>query len=178
MGLFDRFRAKSSDAQERQNDAFYLDVDEAQTVGDMAYLKSSNTIRRTFPKSVNNPDGGELVKDVGAMDSKVTKATGALPEVETMAGQQATPVAVTAPNSRTATVTKTFAQQVSPQEMARRLRGAAVKGVNEVRRVEKPKTRKQAADSTPAAAAAKPTLARSKPGSIDPFRAMARDVTS
>ena len=178
MGLFDRFRAKSSDAQERQNEAFYLDADDAQTVGDMAYLKSSNTIRHTFPKSFNNPDGGELVKDVGAVDSKVTKATGALPEVEMIAAKQETPVVVTAPNSRTAAVTKTFAQQVSPQEMARRLRGAAVKGVNEIRRVDQPKAKKQAADSTPAATAAKPTLARSKPGSIDPFRLMARDVTS
>ena len=175
MGLFDRFRAKSGDGQERRNQAFYLDADDAQTVGDMAYMKSSNTIRHTFPKSVNNPDGGELIKDVGAMDSTVTKATGALPEVEAMARKADIPIVVTAPTSSTA-VRKTFAQRVNPQEMARRLRGAAVQGVNEIRKVDPSTAKKPAANSTVRTATS--ALATSKPGSIDPFRVMARDVIS
>ena len=163
MGLFDRFRAKPGQAENTSDKPFFLDNDAARTVGDMAYLRSSNTIRHTFPKSASSPEGGEVVQEVGAMGSRVTKATGGVPEARAAAGSSG-PAAVTAPTTG-GKVRKTFAQTLSPQELAQRLRGGSVK-------------RKKAA----AAAQEGRTVPRSsvskKPGSIDPFRTMVRDVTS
>lgn len=168
MGLFDRFRAKPGQAEDTSNKPFFLDNDAAQTVGDMSYLRSSNTIRRTFPKSASSPDGGEVVQEVGAMGSRVTKATGGVPEAKA-AARTSSPKAVTAP-SPSSQVRKTFAQTMSPQELAQRLRGGSVK-------------RKKGATAAAAAPAqqgrAVPrSSATQKPGSIDPFRTMVRDVTT
>lgn len=162
MGLFDRFRAKPGQAENTSDKPFFLDNDAAQTVGDMSYMRSSNTIRRTFPKSASSPDGGELVQEVGAMGARVTKATGGVPEARAAAGNNS-PAAVTAPTTG-GKVRKTFAQTMSPQELAQRLRGGSVKS-------------KKA--STPQQGRAVPKTASSnKPGAIDPFRSMVRDVTS
>ncbi len=162
MGLFDRFRAKPGQAEKSSDEAFFLDNDTAQTVGDMSYLRSSNTIRHTFPKSASSPEGGELIQEVGAMDSRVTKATGGVPEARAAAGNRS-PAAVTAPTPG-GKVRKTFAQAMSPQELAQRLRGGSVKG--------KKATTPQQGRAVPKTAASK------KPGAIDPFRSMVRDVTS
>ena len=165
MGLFDRFRAKPGQAENTSDKAFFLDNDAAQTVGDMSYLRSSNTIRRTFPKSASSPDGGEVVQEVGALASRVTKATGGVPEARAATGNTG-PAPVTAPNPGS-TVRKTFAQTMSPQELAQRLRGGSVK------------KKKQPAAAAPRQGRAVPrSLAGNKPGSIDPFRSMVRDVTS
>ena len=163
MGLFDRFRAKPGQAENTSDKPFFLDSDAAQTVGDMSYLRSSNTIRRTFPKSASSPEGGEVVQEVGAMDSRVTKATGGVPEARAAAGRSG-PAAVTAPTTG-GKVRKTFAQTMSPQELAQRLRGGSVK------------SRKATAATRQGRAVPKAAVSN-KPGSIDPFRTMVRDVTS
>ena len=107
MGLFDRFRAKPGQAENTDNQAFFLDNDTAQTVGDMSYLRSSNTIRHTFPKSASSPEGGEVVQEVGAMEARVTKATGGVPEARAAGGSG--PAAVVATNLG-GKVRKTFAR--------------------------------------------------------------------
>lgn len=163
MGLFDRFRAKPGQAENTSDKPFFLDSDAAQTVGDMSYLRSSNTIRRTFPKSASSPEGGELVQEVGAMSARVTKARGGVPEARAAAGNNS-PATVTAPTTG-GKVRKTFAQTMSPQELAQRLRGGSVKS-------RKAAAAAQQGRAVPKAAASK------KPGSIDPFRSMVRDVTS
>ncbi|MDR9404573.1 MAG: hypothetical protein RI580_14155 [Halothece sp. Uz-M2-17] len=50
--------------------AFYLDPDEAKTFGDIDYMRKPNTVRRSFPKSVSNPEGGEQVEEVSALEKK------------------------------------------------------------------------------------------------------------
>ena len=163
MGLFDRFRAKPGQAENTSDKPFFLDNDTAQTVGDMSYLRSSNTIRHTFPKSASSPEGGELIQEVGAMDSRVTKATGGVPEARAAAGNRS-PAAVTAPTPG-GKVRKTFAQTMSPQELTQRLRGGSVK-------------RKKATAAAQEGRAVPRSSVSNKPGSIDPFRSMVRDVTS
>ena len=163
MGLFDRFRAKPGQAENTSDKPFFLDNDAARTVGDMSYLRSSNTIRRTFPKSASSPEGGELVQEVGAMASRVTKATGSVPQARADAGSSG-PAAVTAPATG-GTVRKTFAQTMSPQELAQRLRGGSVKN------------KKSTATAQQGRAVPKSSLSN-KPGSIDPFRTMVRDVVT
>lgn len=163
MGLFDRFRAKPGQAEDTSAKPFFLDNDTAQTVGDMSYLRSSSTIRHTFPKSASSPDGGEVVQEVGAMGSRVTKATGGVPEARAAAGSTG-PAPVTAPSPGGA-VRKTFAQTMSPQELAQRLRGGSVK------------RKKQSAAAPRQGRTVPRSLSSNKPGSIDPFRSMVRDVT-
>lgn len=162
MGLFDRFRAKPGQVEDTGNSdkAFFLDSDAAQTVGDMSYLRSSNTIRHTFPKSASSPEGGEVVQDVGALDARVTKATGSVPEARAAAADN-NPAPAAALGSK---VRKTFARTMSPQELAQRLRGGSVK-------------RKKAADTAQQGRAVPRSSLSNKPGSIDPFRTMVRDVT-
>lgn len=163
MGLFDRFRAKPGQAENTSDKPFFLDNDTAQTVGDMSYLRSSNTIRHTFPKSASLPEGGELIQEVGAMNSRVTKATGGVPEARAAAGNRS-PAAVTAPTPG-GKVRKTFARTMSPQELAQRLRGGSVK-------------RKKDTAAAREGRAVPRSSVSNKPGSIDPFRSMVRDVTS
>ncbi|KKZ11392.1 MAG: hypothetical protein TE42_08080 [Candidatus Synechococcus spongiarum SP3] len=161
MGLFDRFRAKPGQSENTSDKPFFLDNDAAQTVGNMSYLRSSNTIRHTFPKSASSPEGGEVVQEVGAMASRVTRATGGVPEARA-AGNSGSSVTASPAGGK---VRKTFAQTMSPQELAQRLRGGSVK--------------KKKATAAPRQGRGVPRgSAGNKPGSIDPFRTMVRDVTS
>ena len=166
MGLFDRFRAKPGQSENTSDKKpFFLDNDAAQTVGDMAYLRSSNTIRHTFPKSASSPEGGEVVQEVGAMEARVTKATGGVPEARAAAASNA-PAAVVAPNTG-GKVRKTFARTISPQELAQRLRGGSVK-----------EKKAAAAPPPPQGRTVAKSALGNKPGSIDPFRSMVRDVVT
>ena len=74
-------------------------------------------------------------------------------------------------------VKKTFAEQVSTAEMNERLRGIAITGVNTPASANAaPVARKEILkEEEPKASAAKAS-ASNKPGSIDPFRQMVRDL--
>jgi hypothetical protein len=73
-GLFggrdkDKAVEQQNASQTRENGkAYYLDTDEAQTYGDLNYMRTSKKVRRTFPKTVNN-DEIELEKDVSSMNT-------------------------------------------------------------------------------------------------------------
>jgi hypothetical protein len=45
---------------------FFLDPDDAQTLGDVNYMRRSVRVRRTFPKTLKNKDGFEVIKEVSA----------------------------------------------------------------------------------------------------------------
>jgi hypothetical protein len=69
-------------------------------------------------------------------------------------------------------VKKTFAQQISSAVLENRMKGAAVKGVNEsATATEKP--REEAAGTRPAV-----SLQGAKPGDTDAFRSWARDLNA
>jgi len=50
--------------------AFFLDPDDAKTYGDIEYMRKPNTVRRSFPKSLGNPEGGEQIEEVSALEKK------------------------------------------------------------------------------------------------------------
>jgi hypothetical protein len=188
MGLFDRLlgnraaddgrsnadrdgvkvAGSAAEANPKKSDnTFYLDADASSTLGDVNFMRRSNTIRHTFPGNADSPGGKEMVAEVASMEARLEKMTPGLagttedtnPDVNLTGG-------VPKP------VKKTFAQQLSPSQLAERLKGAAVGGVNKpgapaVTR----KTQQGEADS-----ASSPTA--SKPGAIDPFKAMAKDLNS
>lgn len=69
-GLFGLFGGKKKEAQPQPSqpkDAFFLDPDSAKTFGDIDYMRKSKTVRRTFPKTAGNKEGGELIQEVSSM---------------------------------------------------------------------------------------------------------------
>ena len=56
------------------NKDFFLSPDDAQTLGDINYMRKSVRVRHTFPKNLKNPNGFEVVKDVSSStDTFVSK---------------------------------------------------------------------------------------------------------
>lgn len=53
-------------------EAFFLTPDEAQTLGDVDYMRKKVTIKRTFPK-IKGSQGAALVNEVSATEQKISK---------------------------------------------------------------------------------------------------------
>jgi hypothetical protein len=70
------FGSKSEDndsgeqPKRKRQKAFYLDPDEAKTYGDIDYMRQPNQTRKSFPKTLGNPEGGEIVEEVSALEKK------------------------------------------------------------------------------------------------------------
>ena len=196
MGLFDRFRQKPGES-EGGDKSFFLDADKSSSLGDVDFMRRSNTIRRTFPGTAENPGMKERIEEVASMEAQMGKVSEGLPEA---GGNQS--VARVDPGVPKP-VKKTFAQPMSQQELKERMKGSAL-GTNV------PGTSSKSApvaSSTPAPAAqssqpaAAPQMApvppmpavgsgnapapnsapssapgSAKPGSIDPFKDMLKDM--
>lgn len=52
--------------------AFYLEPDDAKTLGDIEYMRSERTVKRTFPKMGDDAEGGELTLRVSATKAEET----------------------------------------------------------------------------------------------------------
>lgn len=119
MGLFDRFRKKPGESDEADK-SFFLDSDKSSSLGDVDFMRRSNTIRHTFPGTVDNPGMKERFEDVASMEAQMGKVSEGLPEA---GGNQS--VARVDPGVPKA-VKKTFAQPMSQQQLQDRLKGSAV----------------------------------------------------
>jgi hypothetical protein len=183
MGLFDRLLNSSSDQNEPQTgpkakkpkqEAFFLDSDSASTFGNRDYMRESKTIRHTFPGTLDNPGMKEMVTEVDATDLKVDKRSDGLGDQ--VVKKEELSVNTGVPKA----VKKTFAETMSQSELDKRLKGNALKqaGVNalaapdaaplarkqELKPKEEPKTSTSGSQKS------------NKPGSIDPFLSMVRDL--
>ena len=69
MGLFDRFRRKPGES-EGGDKSFYLDADKSSSLGDVDFMRRSNTIRHTFPGTVDNPGMKERFEDVATSSKR------------------------------------------------------------------------------------------------------------
>ena len=97
-GLFGLFCKRTKYVDEVDNtpqpkpekkEAFFLETDDAQSLGDAEYMRTPIQIKRSFPKTLNSP-GSEVVKAVSATEIKKMQANGQ-PSKET------TPTPTTAP---------------------------------------------------------------------------------
>lgn len=184
MGLFDRLlgnrgagaagkqgvkvAGSAAEANPQKTDnAFFLDADSSSTLGDVNFMRRSNTIRHTFPGNADSPGGKEMVAEVASMEARLERMT---PGLAGTATETTTDVNLTGGIPKA--VKKTFAQQMSPSQLAERLKGAAVSGVNSPGA---PATTRKTA-TTEGESASSP--AAGKPGAIDPFKAMAKDLNS
>ena len=189
MGFFDRLLNSGSSEADRSREgsgpkqpkpkpeAYYLDSDSSSTLGNRDYMREAKTIRRTFPGTLNNPGGKELITEVDALDLKVDKRSDGLgdPKAEK-------PMESLIKDGIPKPVKKTFAETMTKSELDQKLKGSALKasGVNTpsapdsapVARKEELKPQ-EAPTATPTRGGAAPS---DKPGSIDPFRAMVRDL--
>lgn len=173
MGLFDRLLgnrtwSKSRDEKPKKDDTtFFLDADSSTSLGNVEFMRRSNTIRHTFPGNADNPGGKEMIQEVDSMDARVEKATMGLPGTE-MADA---PIDLTGGVPKP--VKKTFAEKLSASELSQRLNGASVAGVN------------QSGGPAPAPRKAKgegsegqPVVSQqtTKPGSTEAWRSIAKDL--
>ena len=49
---------------------FFLNSDDAQTLGNIDFMKKSVIVKHTFPKNLKNPDGFEVVKEVSSSEER------------------------------------------------------------------------------------------------------------
>ena len=175
MGFLDRLLGKRSSLSvqgkaakaTQKPEAYYLDPDSSSSLGDVNFMRRSNTIRHTFPGNADSPGEKEMVQQVGSMEARLEKFTPGLAvptEGASAAGGGST--------GQVSKVKKSFARQMSPAELEQRLKGAAVKGVNE------PAEGASRRDS--AGGSDQPSITRqsAKPGDPDSFRAWAKDLNA
>jgi hypothetical protein len=56
---------------QQSKDAFFLGRDEASTLGDVDYMRSTKSVKRTYAKTVDSPEEKVTIKQVSSMNSKV-----------------------------------------------------------------------------------------------------------
>jgi hypothetical protein len=47
--------------------AYFLDADSAKTLGDLDYMRTAKAVRRTFPKTLANPQGFEKISQISSI---------------------------------------------------------------------------------------------------------------
>ena len=170
MGLFDRLLGGSKSVTTntqakpaKQEEAFFLDADASSSMGDVNFMRRSNTIRRTFPGTAANPAGGERVEEVASMESRLEKMSPGL------GGSVKVEEEINLTGGVPKPVKKTFAEQMSKAELEQRKKGSAV-AVN---------TPGQANAKIQTASEAQPQITSqqpAKPGDIGAFKGWVKDL--
>jgi hypothetical protein len=179
MGLFDRLLGSRSNGvknsgqsepakPKKAEEAFFLDPDASTSMGDVNFMRRPNTIRRTFPGSADSPGQKEMIQEVASMEARLETMTPGLAGTST---DTDTDLEVNLTGGVPKPVKKTFAQQLSPAQLAQRMKGSAV-SVNQPGGA--PSARQAKASESEDAA----TPAAGRAGSIDPFKSMAKDLNS
>jgi hypothetical protein len=174
MGFFDRLRgakpatsAAEANRPKKADETFFLEPEAASTFGDV------NTIRRTVPGTLDNPGNKEMVAEVSSMQAKLEKVSEGLPGGET----EETAISLTGGVPKP--VKKTFAKTMSQAELDQRKKGSAL-GVNVPGgpAAIKKEREEAAAAAAPAVQPQISQLANAKPGAIDPFKQMVKELNS
>ncbi len=84
---------------------FFLEPDDAQTMGDIKYMKRSVKVRKTFPKTLKNPEGFAIEKEFSATEGgKVSPRSNVVAEPAPVAAPTPAPAPVAAPTPAPAPV--------------------------------------------------------------------------
>ncbi len=188
MGFFDRLRKSRSDSatkavnekpaapkKKKDDNSYFLDADASTSFGDLDYMRESKPIRHTFPGTADNPGNKESVIIVDAKDSKIDIKSDGLGDPSTDQGT------VRVGSGVPKAVKKTFAQSLSRDDFDQRRRGEGASfGVNSIRAANSgPRRERKAELKNEEEQTSKPQSAwNTKPGSIDPFRAMVRQLNN
>jgi hypothetical protein len=173
MGLLDRllgtksFKSAPEAAKPapKVQEAMFLDADESSSLGNVDFMRRTYEIRRTFPGTADNPGLKERVDVVASMEARVERLTDGMP------GTESKDTGVDLTGGIPKAVKKTFAQTMTADELSQRLKGSAIGGVN-VPGVAAT-GRKASSDAD------QPEISRqgARPGAIDGFKGMAKDIT-
>jgi len=177
MGLFDRLLGSRSNGvkissqsepskAKKTKEAFFLDPDASTSMGDVNFMRRPNTIRRTFPGSADSPGNKEMIQEVASMEARLETMSPGLAGTNTE-----TDVEVNLTGGVPKPVKKTFAQPMSPSQLAQRMKGTAVS-------VNQPAAAPVARQAKPSEGEPGSTPAAGRAGAIDPFKSMAKDLTS
>ena len=182
MGLFDRlFATRDGNAAapmtpqpKKEVETFFLDADASSSMGNVDFMRRSNTIRRTFPGSADSPGNKEMVAEVASMESRLERVSDGL------GGQTSQPEpAFDLTRGVPKPVKKTFAQALSQAELDQRMKGSAM-GVNVPGGSAAIKQEQAQAQAQAAAMASSQVQisqqASGKAGDIDPFKRMSREI--
>ncbi|MCT0199369.1 hypothetical protein KQ313_06725 [Synechococcus sp. CS-1325] len=167
-GDFSSKKPKAEPAAKKDTASFFLDADASGTLGNVDYMRRPYTIRHTFPGNADSPGQKEIIQQVDSMEARVESASAAL--TTPAAGKAAKGLNSGVPKP----VKKTFAEKLSSSELSRRLRGSTATGVNSQAGEISPRT----ASSGSPDAQSQVAQQSGKPGTIDPFKSMARDIIS
>jgi hypothetical protein len=188
MGLFDRlFATRAGNAAapktpqpKKEVETFFLDADASSSMGNVDFMRRSNTIRRTFPGTADSPGNKEMVAEVASMESRLERVSDGL------GGQTSQPEpAFDLTRGVPKPVKKTFAQTMSQAELDQRMKGSAlgvnVPGGSAAIKQEQEQEQAQAQAQAQAAAMARSQAqssqqASGKAGDIDPFKRMSREL--
>lgn len=180
MGLLDRLlgnRSASvkvagqsgSTGAKQEKETFFLDPDASSSLGDVKFMRRSNTIRHTFPGNADSPGEKEMVAEVASMEARLERMTPGLAGTSTDSEEE-----VTLTGGVPKPVKKTFAQPISKAELEQRKKGAAL-AVNAP--VPAPPAARKSQEEA-SADATRLTQQSAKPGATDPFRSMAKDLNA
>ena len=171
MGLLDRLLGGNKSVTTsttpakpaKKEEAFFLDADSSSSMGDVQFMRRSNTIRHTFPGTASSPGGKELVEEVASNTMRREMATPGL------GGEVKQEKEINLTGGIPKPVKKTFAEQMSKAELDERKKGSAV-AVNEpgaaAPKKEEPST-------------AQPQItnqSNAKPGDISAFKGWVKDL--
>ena len=176
MGLLDRLLggsksvtgttpAKAAPKQE----SFFLDADASSSMGNVEFMRRSNTIRRTFPGTADSPGNKEMVAEVASMESRLEKSSPGL------GGATSQDAEINLTGGVPKPVKKTFAEQISKAELDQRMKGSAV-GVNVPGGPAAIKKEKEDAEAGQSQSQFG-SQSTSKPGDINAFKGWAKDIS-
>ncbi|AIE73812.1 MULTISPECIES: hypothetical protein [unclassified Synechocystis] len=75
--------ASNPPAQPVKKEAFFLETDDAKSLGNAEYMRTPIKIKRSFPKTLNS-QGAEVVKEISALEVRKIQANGqAIPSAKT-----------------------------------------------------------------------------------------------
>jgi hypothetical protein len=184
MGLFDRlFATRAGNPAPAKNpqpkkevETFFLDADASSSMGNVDFMRRSNTIRRTFPGTADSPGNKEMVAEVASMESRLERVSDGLGG-QTSQAEPAFDLTRGVPKP----VKKTFAQTMSQAELDQRMKGSAL-GVNVPggnAAIKQEQEQAQALAQAAAMSRSQPQIsqqASGKAGDIDPFKRMSREL--
>jgi hypothetical protein len=75
-GFFSNLFGRKNNDNDQPKEAFFLDSDDAKSLGDLDYMRTPNVIRRTFPKTASDPVHKELIQSYTATGKTTIKMEG------------------------------------------------------------------------------------------------------
>ncbi|UPM50529.1 hypothetical protein MY494_01645 [Synechococcus sp. A10-1-5-1] len=178
MGLFDRLLGSDkpqAPATKREpakkEEAFFLDADTSSSMGNVDFMRQSNTIRRTFPGTVDNPGNKEIVDEVASLTARRVKESAGLGDPKPAEAQADLTGGI--PKQ----VKKTFCEPMTMAELDERKRGSSF-GVNvpggpaAIKAEQEQQAEVAAQEQKPAST----STSQSKAGDIGAFKGWVKDL--